>query len=125
MFSGLRGVINVLEEDSNGRDSELQLEGCFTDIANVNKFVKAYDNTIHKGYKTWRFDVKISSGSIIDCYVTPSEVQKRIDIVFNEALTPDSQDSHYNTVFLYFTGHGTNKGLKLYDGELSYVKIFS
>ena len=48
---------------------------------------------------------------------------KRIDIVFDEAL--DSQDAHYNTVFLYFTGHGTYKGLKLYDGELNYEKIFS
>lgn len=123
-FGGLRGVINVLEED-NGRDSELQLEGCFTDIANVNKFVKAYDGTIHKAFYTWKFDVKISSGSIIDCFVTPSEVLKRIDIVFDEALSPDSQDAHYNTVFLYFTGHGTNKGLKLYDGDLNYDKIFS
>ena len=61
----------VYEDKFGAKSSKLQLEGVVTDIANVNKFVKKYDKSIYDIVGgPFQYDVKLCSGSIMDCYAT-------------------------------------------------------
>ena len=69
----------IFVDKFGAKSSKLQLEGVVTDIANVNKFVKKYDKSIYDIVGgPFQYDVKLSSGSIMDCYATKETVEKRI-----------------------------------------------
>lgn len=89
------------------KSSKLQLEGVVTDMANVNKFIKKYDKSIYDIVGgPFQYDVKLSSGSIMDCYATAKIVESRIKQIFSESMV-DADRGITNTVLLYFSGHGS------------------
>lgn len=116
------------------RSEKLQLEGVVTDIANVNRFVKKYDKSVHYILGgPFIYDVKLSSGSILDCKTTPETVLERIETVFEEAreeISTKKGATNTGTVFIYLSGHGHTGRLMFYKrgvdhkGTLEYTDIY-
>ena len=100
---------------------EIELVDILADMSKLEQFVNRMNRATFSD--NFQFEVLLSNASCFGDSVTTDMVHTNIEKVFKEAVRDD--DNMYNTVFLYFTGNGTDHGLNYVNHKCyNYGRLF-